>query len=106
MCGIVAVLRRPSDRPVPDLVGLVDLLAAATAALTRGTAGRATPIDEFRVAAAHLGTVDAALRGSAGVRALLADVPGRARLDSELDRQDRTVREFEAGLDAALDTEP
>ena len=102
MCGIVAVLRRPSDRNPPDLVGLTDLLAAATADLTRGVESEATRVDDFLAAAAHLGTVDAALRGSAGVRALIGDPEGRARFIAELDRQNTVVTEFEAGLDADL----
>ena len=102
MCGIVAVLRRPSDRTPPDLSGLVDLLAAATANLAQGAASEPTRLVDFRAAAFHLGTVDAALRGSPGVRALLSDTAGRSRLVSELDRQDAIVAEFEEGLDEEL----
>ncbi len=102
MCGIVAVLRRPSDRTPPDLAGLRDLTAAASAELTRGVATEATRVDDFLAAAAHLGTVDAALRGTPGVRALINDPGGRGALVAELDRVAGIVAGFEAGLDAEL----
>ena len=59
MCGIVAVLRRPSDRTPPDLVGLCDLAAAATANLSHGVATDSTRVEDFLAAAA------AVLRGTA-----------------------------------------
>src|SRR6478672_4009314 len=78
MCGIVAVLRRPTDRPPPELAGLADLVAAARSEVDHGIAHVETRRRDFEAAAGHLGTVDAALRGSAGVRALLGD-PARTR---------------------------
>src|SRR3954454_16064405 len=78
MCGIVAVLRRPTDRPPPELAGLADLIAAARSDADHGIAHVETRREDFEAAAGHLGTVDAALRGSARVRALLGD-PDRTR---------------------------
>ena len=78
MCGIVAVLRRPTDRLPPELAGLADLIAAAGSDVAHGIADAATRRHDFEAAAGHLGTVDAALRGSAGVRALLGDPRARS----------------------------
>ena len=102
MCGIVAVVRRPSDRTVPDLGALASITAAATADLTRATTGASTWVADLEAAAHHLGTVDAALRGGPGVRGLIADPAGVARLEAELARQDQLLTDFDATLDAGL----
>jgi glucosamine--fructose-6-phosphate aminotransferase (isomerizing) len=102
MCGIVAVLRRPSGRTPPDLAALGDLLAAADAHLASAATRAADAVGELREAAGHLGTVDALLRGTPGVRALLADPTGAATLADDLDRQDERVAAIDAELDRAL----
>src|SRR3954468_24412189 len=99
MCGIVAVLRRPTDRLPPELAELADLIAAAGFDVERGIVDPSTRRYDFEAAAGHLGTVDAALRGAAGVRALLEDADGTATLAGALERLDRRVREFDARLD-------
>ena len=40
MCGIIAVIRRPSDRPVPDLRDILVRMERAAGALTHRAAGR------------------------------------------------------------------
>ena len=106
MCGIVAVLRRPTDRLPPELAGLADLVAAARADIERAIRDTTTRRHDFEAAAGHLGTVDAALRGSAGVRALLGDPAGTAALAHTLAALDRTVAEFDARLDAEVASAP
>ncbi|MGZ4677716.1 MAG: hypothetical protein ACXV8Y_14390, partial [Acidimicrobiia bacterium] len=103
MCGIVAVLRRPTDRTPPDLVALRDLLAAAASDLEVGVHGGpgdgrtdAGHVEAFLAAAGHLGTVDAALRGAAGVRALIADPAGAAAIGATVAHLAGTVAGFEA----------
>src|SRR6476646_9702773 len=103
MCGIVAVLRRPTDRLPPELAGLADLIAAAGFDVEHGIADASTRRHDFEAAAGHLGTVDAALRGAAGVRGLLGDPEGAVRLADDLDR---TVRSFDARLDAEVGAAP
>ena len=69
MCGIIAVVRRPSTRPTPDaqdVVVPVTGLAALLRAAADGTEALHTTADE-------LTTVDALLRGVPGVRLLLED---------------------------------
>lgn len=99
MCGIVAVLRRPSDRTPPELAGLLDLLAAATADLERGLGAEPPAVADLVTAAGHLGTVDAALRGGPGVRALIADVAGCAAIAAAVRHQAAIVSEFDARWD-------
>src|SRR6476646_4277000 len=106
MCGIVAVLRRPTDRLPPELAGLADLIAAAAFDVDHGIADLSTRRRDLEAAAGHLGTVDAARRGSAGVRALLADPSGTAHLTSAVDALDRTVRDFDDRLDAEVGAAP
>src|SRR6478609_3977995 len=106
MCGIVAVLRRPTDRPPPELAGLADLIAAARSDVEHGIADPSTRRHDFEAAAGHLGTVDAALRGTPGVLALLGDPAGTAALATALERLDHTVCEFDARLDDEVATAP
>ncbi len=100
MCGIIAVLRRRSDRTPPtsaELVALLDgvgsaLAAAAPEDLAATVAGAAVQVQQ----------ADQLLRGSAGIRALLAD-------RSLPDTIDRLIGEASAELalrEAGLDAEP
>ncbi|MEY4007364.1 MAG: hypothetical protein RLZZ467_387, partial [Gemmatimonadota bacterium] len=66
MCGIIAVIRRPSDRALPELPGLAaelvtarGHLAAALGAIDAGDGARGA--GELRDAAEHTAAVDAAL---------------------------------------------
>ena len=109
MCGIVAVLRRPSVRTPPDLATLRERLASARAELEHTVAGPADDADTTRrlvAAADHLAVVDAGLRGSAGVRALLADARGRVEILEEIDRSEDLVARFETSLDTEVTVTP
>src|SRR5437667_8963264 len=84
MCGIVAVVRRPGQRAVPDLSALTSQLAEAASVLAPPL-GSMEPGDVVRAvqrAAGGVAGVDRQLRGTAGLRALLAapvdDLDGRA----------------------------
>ena len=92
MCGIVAVIRRPSRRPPPSAADITAGLEAARAAL-------ATP-DGLADAAAALEGVDAALRGTPGIRALLEAHDLVAVLEAALGLVDDSVTALEASLDA------
>lgn len=99
MCGIVAVVRRPSERTPPDLTELLAELRRASAQL--GTAeSTPAPVDPLHAAAACVEAVDGALRGVAGVRALVADPAGAEALGSELEAQRARLAAIEARLDA------
>ncbi|MGZ4757160.1 MAG: SIS domain-containing protein [Acidimicrobiia bacterium] len=98
MCGIVAVLRSPTDRTPPSLSELAAELRRATSHLDTAVAGGfpAGPLDE---ASAHVEAVDAALRGVPGVRALIDDPAGVAILTTELETQHELLARLEARLD-------
>ncbi len=69
MCGIVAVLSRPPERPAPapaEVLGLLDHGVTAAAA-----AAAALDIDGLGRAVASLEGADALLRGAPGVRSLI-----------------------------------
>lgn len=96
MCGIIAVLRRPSDRPVPTaddllgpLVGVAAGLDAADADLVEALAGAAERVE----------IVDRALRGTPGIRALLTD----AGLAPAIDRAVAEVVHALAAREVQLD---
>jgi glucosamine--fructose-6-phosphate aminotransferase (isomerizing) len=104
MCGIVAVVRRPSTRTPPVLAELLAELDLASGHLV--TAGAAGPLDTaggvaaLHEAAAHVEVVDAALRGAPGVTALVADAAGAQRLAEVVAAQQAGLAAIEAGLDA------
>ncbi|MDQ1446720.1 MAG: hypothetical protein QOI20_3184 [Acidimicrobiaceae bacterium] len=62
MCGIIAVLRRPSERPAPDPADVLAAMAAAGGSLDAG---------DFAGAASQLQDVNLGLSGVPGVQALL-----------------------------------
>jgi len=89
MCGIVALLSRPSQRPVPSREWLFGRLDDALAALADG------PV----AVAAALESVDAALRGIPGVQALVGHPEIAAGITARLD----TVDTYVAGLERDLE---
>ncbi len=100
MCGIVAVVRRPTDRTPPSLAELATELMLATGHLEEpvGNGSLAGALDD---AARHVEAVDAALRGVPGIRALIADPAGVETLATELERQQGLL----AGIEGALDVD-
>ena len=85
MCGIVALLSRPSQRPVPTRDWLFSRLDAARADRQGGPAAVAGPLEE----------VDAALKGLPGVRALVGHPEIAAGITARLDLIDAAIAEFE-----------
>ncbi len=102
MCGIIAVVRRPSTRRPPEPTDVTERLEAASRRLDGVDLAAPLPADLDVVlhdAAAEVAAADVLLRGVAGVRALLehpALVPTVANLAEGLDRQT-------AGLERRLD---
>ncbi len=105
MCGIVAVVRRPTDRTPPSLSELATELRRASGHLADAFDGGA-PAGPLAEAAAHIEAVDAALRGVAGVRALIDDPAGLAVLTRELTTQQEALVRLEARLDAEGAVDP
>ena len=92
MCGIVAILRRPSGRPPPAPAEIAAGLRAAVAAMSSA--------DTLAEAATALETVERALRGTPGIRALLGASELVPTLEGGLGLVDEAVRALEASLDA------
>src|SRR5664279_4675831 len=100
MCGIVAVVRRPTDRTPPSLTELADELRRASGHFEAALTGNA-PVGPLGEGSVHVEAADTALRGVPGVRALIDDPAGVAVLTAELEaQQDLLVR-----IEARLDTE-
>src|SRR6266498_3355527 len=111
MCGIIAVVRRPSDRQPPELAGLLDTVERVAAVIpSADPGGDGTPrqagdgwdatrsrLDE---AGKALDGVDRELHGAAGLACLLADPDGRARLDRLAAGLERRAERLEAAIDA------
>src|ERR1035441_179960 len=82
MCGIVAVLRRPSGRATPSAEPIVEALNHVIATLRRTNASLgASAMTDLREAAEMVGAVDRSLRGTAGVSCLLSG-PGLSVADA------------------------
>jgi len=88
MCGIVAVLRRHSERTPPSSEEVADSLSAAARTLAREDLGL---VDRLTSAGEHLEAADRLLKGVAGILALLGD-PGLTK----------SISEQAAGIEAAL----
>ena len=98
MCGIIAVVRRPSMRTVPTRDDVLSLTNGVTGELS-GVAVNAAD-GPLTAVADRLETADQLLRGTPGVRALLAD-PGMAEaLQTELTSLSEVLDGLEAQLDA------
>jgi glucosamine--fructose-6-phosphate aminotransferase (isomerizing) len=71
MCGIISIVRRPSDRPPPTAAELLALFEPVAVLLD----DHAELADGLSQAADHLEEANRLLLGTAGVRGLLADPP-------------------------------
>lgn len=108
MCGIVAVLARPSARTPADpevLLGAVDSVTAALGVSPQVLVrGGPEPIER---AAAELRRIEHQLRGAPGLRTMLADPEVLDRLEDAGRRGWEMLGGIEAALDAvAADLEP
>src|SRR3954453_18914457 len=95
MCGIIGVVRRRSSRPAPVLGDLVAQLESAAGLLEAWSGDAASLLD----AAVAIEAVDTALRGVAGITALLGDRPGTLGIDHQSER----ISELTAGVELRLD---
>jgi glucosamine--fructose-6-phosphate aminotransferase (isomerizing) len=100
MCGIIAVVGSPSDRvppTTPELLAGIRRAAQAADAAGHGWAGAAAALEQ---AADALHDLDGRLRGTPGVRALLADPAAMETLDRAAEDLDGVVAKLEDRLDA------
>src|SRR2546423_1181009 len=93
MCGILAVVRRPSTRTPPTPGQLQAALDLADGAMALGR-------DGLLATAGHLESVDRALRGVPGVLALARNDELTADIEGRLDSIEADAAAFEQALDA------
>src|SRR5262245_60278981 len=93
MCGIIAVVRRPSTRAIPGADGLLADLDTAWTLLAAGPA-------RLSEAAGRVAAVDKALRGVPGVLALLQHDTLTGDIAERVRRFEGWVAATEADLDA------
>ena len=90
MCGIVAVVRRPSDRRAPELRDLLRVLDDADARLLPLIARPS--VGGLNEVSSAIADVERVLRGASGTFALLADPVGLAALEHRGGVTDRQRR--------------
>lgn len=105
MCGIIAVARRASDRTPPDTGTVLALVQGTAERIAACTVGRDVrgPLDEV---AGRLAEADALLRGTPGVRALLADGGLVAGLEAALSELAGAIAALDSRLDDVLADRP
>ena len=110
MCGIIAIVRRPATRPVPDEAEVIGMVEAAVAAL----AGAVSAVDqrladlaqELRAAAEDLHAANRLLSGVPGLRLLLAEPATADALGSLADTATASLAALDARLDANTSADP
>ena len=95
MCGIVAIVRRPSTRPVPGAAAIVGMVESAATILFDGAATAATRLGDL----AH--QLEPAAEGLHAAKQLLSGVPG-LRLLLESPEVSDTLRELIGGATASV----
>ncbi|HWH35977.1 MAG TPA: SIS domain-containing protein [Acidimicrobiales bacterium] len=98
MCGIVAVVSRPAQRPSPSVADIRTRLARAEEALGPG----ADPLTTMAGAAAALEELDAVLRGTPGLQLLLARPEVAGELEAGCGRLEAVVDRLERDIDAEV----
>ncbi|MDE0161372.1 MAG: SIS domain-containing protein [Acidimicrobiaceae bacterium] len=110
MCGIVAVVRRPSTRPVPGAADVTGMVEAAVTALSDAAAlagGRLGDIaQQLGPAAERLHAANGLLGGVAGLRLLIESPEVAGTLRDLIDGATASVAALEARLDADTTLDP
>jgi glutamine---fructose-6-phosphate transaminase (isomerizing) len=102
MCGIVAVLARPSQRPAPSPseVGTTFERALQDLAAIGGAADATTQAKALRSATEALSALNASLRGVPGLSCLLGDPLAIEAVEDGTARVETVLASFEAALEA------
>jgi len=100
MCGIIAVVRRPSLRQPPGSAEVCDRLEAASQLLAAVLSSKTVSVAPVADAATAVADADRLLRGVAGVRALLEVSGLRIATTNLVDGLARQIAELERHLDS------
>lgn len=97
MCGIIAIVRRRTNRALPNSQDLLERCAAAVAALP--AAGAPDLGAALAASTVELADIDRELRGEAGLRTMLADRSLVTGLDALMADAQNSLRVIEGHLD-------
>ena len=108
MCGIVAIMRRRSTRPVPDAAHVIGMVESASVALAEAdsAAGTHPEAQELESAAERLHAANELLGGVAGLQLLLQSPEVADTLGGIIDGATASVAALEARLDADTSLDP
>jgi glucosamine--fructose-6-phosphate aminotransferase (isomerizing) len=108
MCGIVAIVRRPSTRQAPDAAHVIGMVEAASAALAEAdsVAGGHPEAQRLESAAERLHAANELLGGVAGLQLLLQSPEAAETLRDLVDGATASVAALEARLDADTSLDP
>ncbi len=95
MCGIVAVVRRPTDRRAPEVSEVTEAAARAEAALAQGE----HPVEAIESTAEALEVLDARLGGVVGTRFLVAHPDVADELAATTERLARRIDDLDRDID-------
>ena len=98
MCGIIAVVRKRSERPVPVSADVLSLVQGATAEVE--SVALADALAPLEAVGARLHEADRLLRGTPGLRVLLSDTGLGEAIRSELSAFNVVLDGLESQLDA------
>ena len=110
MCGIVAIVRRPATRPVPDAADVTSMVEAAATALGHAVSavdeGLVGLARELGAAAERLHAANRLLSGVPGLRLLLESPATADALGSLIESATTSVTALDARLDADASLDP
>ena len=98
MCGIIAVVRKRSERPVPVSADVLSLVQGTTAEVE--SVALADALAPLEAVGARLHEADRLLRGTPGLRVLLSDTGLGEAIRSELSAFNVVLDGLESQLDA------
>ncbi len=110
MCGIIAIVRRPATRPVPDAAAVTGLVEAAAGALADGANGAVGDLEglarKLEAAADGLQEANHLLGGVPGLRLLMQSPATVDALGGLIETATTSVVSLESRLDADTSLEP
>ena len=102
MCGIIAVVRRPSDRPEPTADEVLTPLREALALVIDRVAGGAPPIEQLEQTTQLVAAVNLLLRPATGMAALLGNPELSFEVETVIDALNAEILEIDGVLDAGF----
>ncbi|MCY3642256.1 MAG: SIS domain-containing protein [Acidimicrobiaceae bacterium] len=111
MCGIIAIVRRPASRPVPEAAEVTSLVEAAASVLAEGAAAASSGAlggvaGTLEAAADRLQEANGLLGGVPGLRLLLASPATVQALEGLIEAATAAVAGMESRLDADTSLDP